>query len=300
MGVRILVVLVGLSLLLGGLIAATEDEGRIVWSSDRAGDGRMNLWAIAPDGSHPVQVTTTFDAALHPSISPDGTRIAFSSPDTGTWYIYLIDADGSNLVQFTDFSSAVPDWSPDGSRLIFNSDHDDEPKDTPDLWAMDLDGTNLVELVDNPPYADFNGQWSPDGKKILFCSNRLGSYDLFTLELANGRLTRLTSGGTNEWGGRWSPDGSRILFVSDRYGQPDIFVMDADGTHVTRLTTYGGVDNDPAWSPDGERIVFLSDRGGHPDLWLMRADGTELVQLTDDPALDRFPDWGPTASPSSQ
>ena len=290
MGRKLALVAVGLALLSLGAIG---QEGWIVWSSDRAGDGNINLWVIAPDGTGARQLTTTFNAALHPAISPDGSRVAFSSPDTGTWYIYLIDITGENLVQFTDFSSAVPDWSPDGTKLVFNSDHDDEPKDTPDLWAMNLDGTGLVELVDQPPTADFNGQWSPDGKKLLFCSNRYGSYDLLVLDLEMLFVQRLTRTSYNEWGGRWSPDGEKILFVSDRYGQPDLFVMNANGSGVERLTDHPGVDNDPAWSPDGEWIVFLSDRGGQPDLWLMRADGTDLRQLTDDPALDRFPDWGP-------
>lgn len=270
---------------------ALADDERIVWVSDRAGDGRLNLWAMNPDGTHCVQLTTSFVQAVYPSISPEGTQIAFSSQDTGVWYIYLIDADGSNLTQFTDCSSAVPHWSPDGERLIFNSDHDDEPKDTPDLWAMDLDGSNLEEIVDKPPTADFNGQWSPDGKRILFVSNRDGDYNLYVIDVDGTKLTRLTDDPSGEWSGRWSPDGSRILFISDRTGNPDLFIMDADGSNVVQVTDYKGSDIDPAWSPDGNQIVFMSDRSGNPDLWIIGADGSDPTQVTDDKALDRFPDW---------
>jgi Tol biopolymer transport system component len=292
-GVYVYLVVMVVFLVLFESASGFGGTGRIVWSSSRAGDGRISLWAMNPDGSNAVRLTSGFDSALFATIAPDGTRIAFASQDTGVWYIYLIEADGSNLTQFTDFSSAVPDWSPDGSRLIFNSDHDDEPTDTPDLWAMDIDGTNLSELIDNPPVSDFNGQWSPDGKEVLFCSDRTGSYSLYVLNLDSSNVTRITPRESNEWGGRWSPDGNSILFISDRHGQPDIFVMDAGGGNVRRLTDYAGVDNDPAWSPDGLQVVFMSDRSGNPDLWKMNADGTGLVQLTDDKDLDRYPDWGP-------
>ncbi len=272
-------------------VAAGEDEGRIVWASTRAGDGRLNLWSVRPDGTGPVQVTRGFGQALFPSISPDGTRIAFSSMDTGAWRIYLIDMGGTNLRRFTDFSSAVPDWSPDGLRLIFNSDHDDEPKDTPDLWGMALDGTGLVEYVDRPPSADFNGRWSPTGDRILFVSDRDGNYNLYVVGVDGSGLVRLTSYSGADFNPRWSPDGSRIAFVSDRRGNPDIYVMDADGSNVVRLTDHPGLERALAWSPSGDRIVFESDRAGHLDLWIMNADGSDPTALTDDEAVDLQPDW---------
>ena len=273
-------------------VAATtdRDEGRIVWASSY-GDGRLNLWSIRPDGTERARITSSFVQALFPSISPDGTRIAFASMDEGVWYIYLVNMDGADLAQFTTFSSAVPHWSPDGLRLIFNSDHDDEPKDTPDLWGMDLDGSNLVEYIDRPPTADFNGQWSPDGNQILFVSNRDGNYNLYVINVDGTGLRRLTSHRAADHNPCWSPDGSKIAFVSDRSGNPDIYVMDSDGTNVIRLTTYSGYDSAPAWSPQGDRIVFESDRGGHGDLWIMDADGSNATQLTNDAAADVHPDW---------
>ena len=271
-------------------IADDSDVGRIVWASSY-GDGRINLWSINPDGTGRARVTRSFTQALFPAISPDGTKIAFASMDTGVWYIYLINTDGSELAQFTTFSSAVPHWSPDGLRLVFNSDHDDEPKDTPDLWGMDLDGTNLVEYIDRPASADFNGQWSPDGNRILFVSDRDGNYNLYVVDMDGTGLTRLTSHPAADFNPCWSPDGSKIAFVSDRDGNKDIYVMNADGSGVLRLTTDSGYDGAPAWSPSGERIVFESERAGHRDLWIIDADGSGLTQLTNDEAVDLHPDW---------
>jgi len=289
--------------LVGGLVAAClvaclavglwaeGDEGRIVWASSRAGDGRINLWSIRPDGTGAARVTRTFVQAVFPAISPDGKRIAFASMDTGTWSIYLVDMDGTDLVRLTDFSSAVPHWSPDGARLVFNSDHDDEPKDTPDVWGMAVDGTGLTEYIDRPPTADFNAQWSPDGERILFVSDRDGNYNLYVLTVDDGSLERLTSHTGADFNPRWSPDGAHIAFVSDRRGNPDIYVMDADGSNVVRLTDESGLDRAPAWSPDGNWIVFESDRAGHLDLWIMAADGSDPRALTNDAAIDLHPYW---------
>jgi len=286
--VRLLIAILLLTAI-GQLTSA--DDGQIVWASLRAGDGKLSLWTMDPDGTGAARVTSTFVQALYPTISPQGDRVAFSSQDTGTWYIYMIDLDGKNLAQFTDFSSAVPHWSADGERLIFNSDHDDEPKDTPDLWTMNADGSELEELVDSPPTADFSGRWSPDCEEVLFVSDREGNYDLYIIDTDGTNLRQLTDEPSGEWAARWSPDGESILFVSDRTGNTDLFVMNVNGSNVVQLTDYQGSDLDPAWSPDGARIVFMSDRGGKPDLWIIAADGTDPVQLTDDAALDRFPDW---------
>jgi len=283
-------IVVVLVLACGAAAASDHDEGRIIWASSY-GDGRFNLWSVEADGTGRARVTDSFMQALFPSISPDGSRIAFASMDTGVWYIYLVNVDGTDLVQFTTFSSAVPHWSPDGLRLVFNSDHDDEPTDTPDLWGMDLDGTNLVEYVDRPPTADFNGQWSPDGKRILFVSDRDGNYNLYVIGADGTGLKRLTSHRAADYNPCWSPDGSMIAFASDRSGNLDVYVMDSDGSNVVRLTTSSGYDAAPAWSPAGDRIVFESDRAGHSDLWIINADGSNPIQLTDDEAADIHPDW---------
>lgn len=265
--------------------------GFIVFTSNRAEDGTFNLWRMDTDGSNLAQITTDFGEAVFADISPDGSRIAFSSMDTDTWLIYLTDADGSNLEQFTDFSSAVSDWSPDGNGLIFNSDHDDEPVDTPDIWAMNLDGTGLVELLDEPPTADFNPQWSPDGSQVLFVSDRTGNFDLFVMDADGSNIVQLTDDPGRDFEARWSPDGGRIAFASDRAGTQDIWLMEADGGNLVQLTDFAGIQDDPAWSPDGQYIVFGSDHGGQWDLWRISVDGADLVQITDDEFLDFFPDW---------
>ena len=93
-------------------------------------------------------------------------------------------------------------------------------------------------------------------------SNPNGRAKIYTIDLANGRITALTRDG--DWQDeqpRWSPDGQRIAFKSTRGGGSyNLYLMDADGSNVRRLTNHGGNDHDPAWLPDGESFVFASDR----------------------------------------
>ncbi len=286
---------ISLLAMLSPVLAAEDDhavdEGTIVWVTNRAGDGGLNLWSIDPDGTGAFQVTRGFVQAMFPAISPCGDLVAFASTDTGIWAIYIIGIDGTGLWRFTQFSSAVPDWAPDGESLIFNSDHDNEPVDVPDLWGMNLDGTNKLEYLDSPPTADFNAQWSPLGDTILFVSNRDGNYNLYLMAADGSNVRRLTDDPANEYNPCWSPDGSRIAFTSDQVGTTDVYVMDADGTNVTRITVHSGGDHSPDWSPAGDRLVFVSDRSGQMDLWMIDVDGSNPQQLTDDPAPDLQPDW---------
>ena len=92
--------------------AAEEEHGHIVWASTY-GDGRLNLWLIEPDGTDRSQVTTSFEAAYFPSISPDGSKVAFASMDTGVWYIYVVNVDGTGLVDLSNIkrgSHVHPRW----------------------------------------------------------------------------------------------------------------------------------------------------------------------------------------------
>lgn len=114
---------------------------------------------------------------------------------------------------------------------------------------------------------------SPDGQTLLF--EILG--DLYTLPVAGGTATRLTSGQGYDMQPRYSPDGSQVVFVSDRNGSENLWVMQADGTGARALTT-GERDNyvSPIWSPDGSYVI--ATKGSQ--LWMYHLDGGSGVQFT--------------------
>ncbi|HWI18253.1 MAG TPA: DPP IV N-terminal domain-containing protein [Vicinamibacterales bacterium] len=108
-----------------------------------------------------------------------------------------------------------------------------------------------------------------------------GRNHIFTIDLAAGRVTQLTSGRNHhDQSPRWSPDGRRIAFASSRGSNFDIYVMDADGRNVTRLTEHAASDMDPFWMPDMQSLIFSSDRDSRSDLYRVWIADRRVDRLT--------------------
>ena len=124
---------------------------------------------------------------------------------------------------------------------------------------------------------------SPDGQTIVF--DLLG--DLYTLPVAGGKATRLTSGMAYDVQPRFSPDGKRVVFVSDRSGGDNLWIMSLDGKDTLQLTK--GNTNlyvSPEWTPDGQYVVASRSAGlgGAAKLWTYHVEGGNGVALTATPA----------------
>lgn len=227
------------------------------------------------------------------------SKIAFDSERDGNFEIYVMNADGSNQDNLTNYSRGdqFPAWSPDGKGITFTSwGREDGLRAA--IFAMDPDGSNVTRLSksigkqDAPRFpgdwASFS-RWSPDGKRMLFLSSRGESvFDIFVMDADGSNVQRLS---TTPGAGKlsedpdWSPDGNLIAFNSNRDGSPQIYVMATDGSNVKRLTDTWG--SKPRWSPDGQRILFTSTgdrRSDQPleivELYVMNADGSNVRRLT--------------------
>jgi CubicO group peptidase (beta-lactamase class C family) len=142
----------------------SPDGSRIafVWGhSDARGYGESGpLWAIDSDGSDPALL---LDRGVgYPTWSPDGRSIALEVRGDETGIGVLDLATGSLAVLRQGFA---PRWSPDGRRLVFVG----ESGESTDIFAMDADGRNVVQLTVDPAFDTFP-LWSPDGDTIIFLS----------------------------------------------------------------------------------------------------------------------------------
>lgn len=125
---------------------------------------------------------------------------------------------------------------------------------------------------------------SPDGQTIVF--DLLG--DLYTMPIAGGKATRLTSGMGFDAQPRFSPDGKKITFISDRSGGENVWIMSLDKKDTTQLTK--GNNNmyvSPEWTPDGQYVIASRSGGlgGTAKLWQYHIDGGNGLQLSTTPVV---------------
>ena len=236
------------------------------------------------------------------------TRIAFMSTRNVDWdaEIYLMTPDGEQIRRLTEQpkSDFEPAWSPDGKRITFVSYRD--LKQIPgrgvirgEIYVMNADGTNPINLTRSVERAESVSSWSPDGKQIAFTSaelfnaDLLANSDIFVMDADGGNPINLTNHDALDQTPDWSPDGLRIAFTSLRDANWEIYVMNADGTNPINLTNHPAKDGRPDWSPDGNQIAFTSDRDGNLEVHVMNADGTNPINLTNHPAEDNHASWSP-------
>lgn len=248
-----------------------------------------------------------------PAWSPDGRRIAFHADREGSRDIYVMDADGSNVVQLTSdpFSrayflrsptDATPAWSPTDDRLAFSSGRDNRMMSYVDLdiYTMAADGSGLTVLTPGDA-VDLSPCWSPDGTKLAFSRLDLfadstfpredSTWDIYAIDIDGAHEFRLTTDPANDSQCTWSPDGQHIAFVSDRGQSESIYVMDTDGQNVHLLIDIPATN--PSWSPDGRMIAFVSHQTGKSRLAVSDIDGSAIHWLSAEDANAVFPAWSP-------
>ena len=242
------------------------------------------------------------------------TRIAFASDRDWDWKaekdrnleIYLMDPNGKQIRRLTEQPKfdTEPAWSPNGRQITFVSYRDLEqlPKGEihrGEIYLMNADGSNPINLTHAPERADGVSSWSPDGNQIVFTSaalfndDILANSDIFVMDADGANSRNLTNHDAQDQTPDWSPDGNRIAFSSNRDGNWEIYVMNTDGTNLINLTNHPARDGRPDWSPDGNRIAFTSDRDGNWEIYVMNADGANPINLTNHPAEDNHASWSP-------
>jgi Tol biopolymer transport system component len=251
-------------------------------------DGQIHL--VHSDGTGLVQLTHTGDSVsnLDPAWSPDGQRLAFTSNRAGDWDIYVMNADGSDVVRRTSGgSNTQPAWAPDGRMIAFTS----VQSGSAGVWVIDADGGQGSRVILDRPGYDATPAWSPDGRKITFTSDWRAYdfvYDLYVMNADGSNVQPLLEGPffwvdglTFYFQSAWSPDGQKIAVVVCGWAYDDCFpnsaiaLANADGSGLKVIARAGGYAR-PTWSPDGRTIAFASStcRDCQPSLRVVRADGS--------------------------
>lgn len=234
-----------------------------------------------------VELPGLFD----PQLAPDGRNVAYVQ-DAPDWeqdrrigHIWRIGVDGQHPEQLTrgERGESSPRWSPDGRTLAFLAKRADE--DDTQVHLLPLGGGEARALSAHATAVSAI-QWSPDGARIYFLADEPKTIEerakarkkddvfqfdehykqrqLWDIEVATGRETRVTSGDSSVTAFRLSPDGARVVF--ERAPTPllgdaehgEVWTMAADGSGAIALTSNGVAEEDASISPDGTTVLFLA------------------------------------------
>src|SRR6266480_3565081 len=165
-------------------------------------------------------------------------------------------------------------------RIAFSSDRNYADGGGREIYSMNVDGTDVVRLTNNPA-VDWFPAWSPDGTQIAFESDRAGRPGIYRMNADGSDLRRISDDTTSVQSPSWSPTCEQIAFEGPG---GDIYTMNADGSGVFRVTSRisGGPNQFPSWSPTGEQIAFTSFRDANAEIYVINVDGTGEKRLTND------------------
>ena len=157
-----------------------------------------NIWRLPlrESGSGAAAATRLISSTrddYNPQYSPDGKRIAFTSSRTGTYGIWLSDADGSNAAPLfvkEGAHSGTSRWSPDGRRIAFDSN----PEGQQDIYVISARGGNPIRLTTHP-VDDQVPSWSQDGEWMYFHSLRSGRSQVWKVSVGGGEPIQVTQDG---------------------------------------------------------------------------------------------------------
>ncbi len=303
--------------------------GIVAWTLAACGSGGSSTaTTVASTAGSDSSLTSTSPVGTVPEASgpPPPGRIAFrryldAAETSGA--LFTSATDGSGEQQITDPpASAVddfPDWSPDGTRLLFTryadlgTDHESHR-----LFTVSSDGTGLTPL--SPDVAahgdvvdgfDDNGVFSPDGTRIAFIyahgqvaeggthgipvgSDQLEFSSVVVMDVDGGNRNEVTHDAAysgDSGGVAWSPDGKQLVYSrwnSAAANPPKgraLFIVDIDGRNQRQLTPWDiGASGTPDWSAATDLIIFrkvADEESGVGNFFTIRPDGTTLTQITD-------------------
>jgi len=227
-----------------------------------------------------TRITELAGEETDPSLSPDGTIVAYAVRVNDSWDIYTQRVGGriaTAILNDPQRSERAPAFSPDGAWIAFHEADTDGG-----IFVAGATGESVRRVTD----FGFHPAWSPDGRQLAFTteeisdpSNRLAEASLYVVEAGGGPPRKVVEGDAAQ--PSWSPSGHRLLYWSNTDGQRDLFTVSAGGGDRVPLTNDRPIDWSPVWSPDGRYAYFASERGGAMNLWRIAVDQETGAPLGD-------------------
>jgi dipeptidyl aminopeptidase/acylaminoacyl peptidase len=258
-------------------------------------DGHYLAFAVDMDGSENFHIymndllsgeqrelASEMDCAhqAHFSWSPDATKIAFISDQTGQFNVYVVPIDGGEprLVLDAGHPAWKVSWSPDGQMLAVTVEAGGIDYAT---YIVPLDGGASTQIADGSgPIDAGQASWSPDSKHLAFSSDSKGLNNIGIYNVSDRSFSWITSGEGEKQYPSWSPDGKRLAYVLNRGTISWLAVQELDKV-PSLYQVEPGVHYWPEFTPDGDHLIFCFDNPRNPDdLWSLRLADGKFTRLT--------------------
>lgn len=241
-----------------------------VFASNR--DGNWEIYVAPTDGDLNAAQRVTFNETAidtDPTWGPNNF-IVYESSRMGNWDLFMVDAKTGIEYQVTDSPSNElnPAWSPDGSKIVYQSDVNSSPL-VVDWQIFEIDLTTMtVRRLTNEPFGALDPAYSPDGNRIVYRTHTAMTNSV--IKVMNGDLSAavaVTGDVENATTPVFSPSGRYLAYQSNADGDLDIYVHEF-ATGLTRKLTDNTIDDfAPTWLCGDDRLVFTSEIYGQPDIF---------------------------------
>ena len=293
----------------------SPDGMRVAFLAKRGEDSETQIHMMRNRGGEASPLTEHGSSVRSFQFSPDGRHIYFTAPNAKTpeekkkdkladdvfafdedykqHHLFRVAADGdgpqkADRITEGDYSVIGFQLSDDGMRIAHHRSLSPlvDNRDEGEVWIMDVDGGNAVQLTDNT-VSEFGAQLSPDGTQLMFLSDSSADFEtyfndnIFVMPAAGGAHRVLYEDMTHEVNSaRWAPDGS-IYFTANTGVRTELFHGTMEDAAPTALTA--GDHSLSGWNfqaSAGQHVFGISNRENNGDLHLLPANGGDPVKVT--------------------